>query len=90
MDTNYSKQTNQPRHALTIIDISSNFGDVQPMNNKDSHSVHDALHKSFEIMKSPMSIYSDGDGAFKFKVKELFDGEGIKHIITLRNTCECC
>ena len=29
-----------------------------------------------------MSIYSDGDGAFKSKVKEFFDGEGINHIAT--------
>jgi hypothetical protein len=34
-------------------------------------------------MGYPMSIYSDDDGAFKSKVKELFDGEGINHIITL-------
>ena len=30
-----------------------------------------------------MSIYSDDDGAFKSKVKEFFDDEGINHIITL-------
>ena len=29
-----------------------------------------------------MSVYSDDDGAFKSKVKELFDGEGINHVIT--------
>ena len=29
-----------------------------------------------------MSVYSDDDGAFKSKVKEFFDGEGINHIIT--------
>ena len=30
-----------------------------------------------------MSIYSDDDAAFKANVNELFDGEGIIHIITL-------
>ena len=30
-----------------------------------------------------MSVYSDDDSAFKAKVKELFDGEGIKRITTL-------
>ena len=34
-------------------------------------------------MKYPMSMYSDDDSAFKAKVNELFDGEGIKHITTL-------
>ena len=30
-----------------------------------------------------MSVYSDDDGAFKSKVKELFESEGINHITTL-------
>ena len=83
MDMSYLKQSNQPRYALAVIDIFSRYGDVQPMINKDSSSVFEALLKSFKIMKYPMSVYSDDDGAFKSKVKELFDGEGIKHIITL-------
>jgi hypothetical protein len=29
-----------------------------------------------------MSVYSDGDGAFKSKVKDLFNEEGIEHITT--------
>ena len=53
------------------------------MNTKDSNCVYEALLKRFEIMKYPMSIYSDDDGAFEAKVNELFDGEGITHIITL-------
>ena len=68
MDISYLKQTNQPRYALTVIDIFSMFGDVQPMNHKDRHSVYDALDKSFKIMKCPMSIYSDDDGAFESNV----------------------
>ena len=34
-------------------------------------------------MRYPVSIYPDDDGAVKAKVKELFDGECIKHITTL-------
>ena len=68
---------------VVVIDIFSKYGDVQPMNNKDNNSVYAALLTSFKIMQYPMSIYSDDDSAFKAKVKELFDGEGIKHITTL-------
>ena len=92
MDMNYLKQTSQPRYALTVIDIFCKFGGVQPMNNTDRHSVYDALKHSFKLMTCPMSIYSDDDGAFKSKVNELFDGEGIKHSITLThaNVVERC
>lgn len=34
-------------------------------------------------MGYPISVYSDDDGAFKSKVKQLFDSEGINHIVTL-------
>ena len=33
-----------------------------------------------------MGMYSDGDSAFKAKVNELFDGEGVRHITTLTHT----
>ena len=33
-------------------------------------------------MGCPISIYSDDDGAFKSKVKTLFESEGINHIVT--------
>ena len=33
-------------------------------------------------MGYPISIYSDDDGAFKSKVKTLFESEGINHIVT--------
>ena len=56
------------------------------MNNTDSNYVYEALLNSFKIMKYALSIYSDDDGAFKANVKELFDGEGIKHITTLTHT----
>ena len=51
------------------IYIFSKYGDVQPMNNKDSNSVYEALLTSFKITKYPMRIYSDDDSAFEAKVK---------------------
>ena len=53
MDMGYLKQINQPRYALVVIGIFSKYGDVQPMNNKDSNSVYEALLNSFKIMKYP-------------------------------------
>ena len=73
----------QPRYALVVIDIFSKLGDAIPMDKKDSISVLNALFKIFAKMGYPISIYSDDDGAFKSKVKEFFDGEGINHVITL-------
>ena len=60
---NCLKQSNQPRHALVVIDTISKYGDAQPMNNKGSNSVYEALLNSFKILKYPMSIYSDDDSA---------------------------
>mgnify|MGYP001063599297 CR=1 FL=1 len=73
----------QPRYAIVVIDLFSKLGDALPMNNKDSNSVYDALLIIFKKMGYPISVYSDDDGAFKSKVKEFFDGEGINHIVTL-------
>ena len=89
MDMGYLKQSNPPRYALVVIDMFSKYGDVQPMSNKGNNSVCEALLKSFAIMEYPMGIYSDDDSAFRAKVKELFDGEGIKHITTLTHAI-CC
>jgi hypothetical protein len=75
-------QNNQPRYALVVIDIFSKLGDAQPLHNKDSISVYNALVIILKKMGYPMSIYSDDDGAFKSKVKTFFDGEGINHIVT--------
>ena len=77
------KTTAQPRYALVVIDIFSKFGDVEPMYRKDSDSVLKVLKIIFRKMGYPMSIYSDDDGAFKSKVKEFLDGQGINQIVTL-------
>ena len=80
---NLQNSDNQPRYAIVVIDLFSKLGDAIPMNNKDSNSVYDALLIIFKKMGYPISVYSDDDGAFKSKVKEFFDGEGINHIVTL-------
>lgn len=80
---NLQKSETQPRFAIIVIDIFSKLGDAEPMYNKDSNSVYNALLKIFKKMGYPMSVYSDDDAAFKSKVKEFFDSEGINHIITL-------
>jgi hypothetical protein len=80
---NLQKLEAQPRYALVVIDIFSKLGEAQPMHNKDSNSVFNALLVIFKKMGYPMSVYSDDDGAFKSKVKEFFDSEGINHIVTL-------
>jgi hypothetical protein len=80
--TQLQKEPNQPRYALTVIDIFSKKADALPMKNKDSNSVYGALLNIFKTMGYPMSVYSDEDSAFKSKEKELFNDEGIEHITT--------
>ena len=72
----------QPKYALVVIDIFSKLANVVPMKKNNSESVLDALKQSFKKMGSPISIYSDNDGAFESVVKEFFKNEGIQHIIT--------
>ena len=52
------------------------------MHNKDSISVYNDLLFLGGEKGDPISIYSDDDGAFRSKVKALFDGEGINNIVT--------
>lgn len=81
--TNLQQTPAQPKYALVVIDSFSRLGDAVPMSNKDSVSVYNALRTIFKRMGYPISVYSDNDAAFKSKVKELFDNEGINHIVTL-------
>jgi hypothetical protein len=74
--------SDQPRYALAVIDIFSKKADALPMKNKDSNSVYNSLLKIFKTMGYPMSVYSDEDSAFKSKVKDWFNVEGIEHITT--------
>ena len=53
------------------------------MKERNSQSVLSALKESFMKMGTPMSLYSDSDGAFMSVVKEFLDGEGIQHTTTL-------
>lgn len=80
---NLQKTPTQPRYSVVVIDIFSKLGDAVPIFNKDSESVYNALIQSFKKMGYPISVYSDDDSAFKSKVKQFFDGEGINHIVTL-------
>ena len=75
-------QNKQPQYALVVIDIFSKLANVVPMKENNSESVLDALKQSFKKMGSPISIYSDNDGAFQSVVKEFLKNEGIQHIIT--------
>ena len=66
-----------------MIDLFSKLGEALPMHNKHSISVYDVLLIFLKKVDYPISVNSDDDGAFKSKVKEFFDGEGINHIVTL-------
>ena len=83
MDMSYLKQPDEPRYGLVVIDIFSKYSDVQPLATKTAKAVYNALQMSFKIMGYPMSLYTDDDSSFKGKNTEFFEGEGIKHIITL-------
>ena len=75
-------KTDEPKYALVVIDIFSKLADVIPMKENDSEHVLTALKQAFKKMGTPMSIYSDNDGAFQASGKQFFDAEGIKHILT--------
>ena len=66
-----------------MIDIFSKLANIVPMKERNSQSVLSALKESFTKMGTPMSLYSDSDGAFMSVVKEFRDGEGIQHTTTL-------
>ena len=83
MDMNMFKKENEERYALVVIDAFSKLGFVQPMFNKDSNNVLQALKQAFKIMGEPIEIYSDDDGAFKSEVKKYLDDLGILHKTTL-------
>ena len=78
----FKKHTNKPRYALVVIEIFSKLGEALPLHNKDSISVYNDLLFLGGEKGDPISIYSDDDGAFRSKVKALFDGEGINNIVT--------
>lgn len=73
---------NQKRYLLAIIDIFSKYGMAFVLNDKSAEEVHKAIQIAFKTMGIPRSVYTDEGSEFKGKVKELFDGEGVKHITT--------
>ena len=60
---------NQSRYGLVLIDIFNKLANVVPMKERNSLSVLSALKESFKKMGTPMSIYSDNDGAFSLLSK---------------------
>ena len=82
-ETKIPTTKNQPRYGLVAIDTFCKLANVVPMKERNSASVLSSLKKSFKTIGTPMSIYSDNDGAFMSVVKEFLDGEGIQHTTTL-------
>jgi hypothetical protein len=76
------RQPTQPRYALVVIDTFSKKGEVEPMFNKNSFCVYNALQIIFKKMGLPITVYSDDDRAFKAEVKAFFESEMINHVIT--------
>ena len=72
-----------PRYALVVIDTFSKLADAEPMDERNSNTVYEKLTKTFQKMGTPSGVYSDIDGAFMGKVKQLFQNEGIVHQTTL-------
>ena len=81
-ETDIKVKKGQPRQALVVIDIFSKCADIIPIEELNSDSVLKALKQAFKKMGFPMSIYSDNDTNFQSTVKQFFENEGIKHIIT--------
>lgn len=73
----------QKRYLLAIIDIFSKYGMAFVLSDKTAEEAHKAIQTAFKTMGIPRSVYTDEGSEFKGKVKELFDGEGIKHITTV-------
>ena len=73
----------QKRYILAIVDIFSKYGMAFVLDNKTSEECYKAIKKTFNTMGIPRSVYTDEGSEFKGKVKELFDGEGIKHVTTV-------
>ena len=83
-DMNELKKTKkQKRYLFVIIDIFSKYSVAYPLSDKSSDQAYTAIKKAFQTMGIPRSVYTDDGSEFKGKVKELFDNEGVKHIVTL-------
>ena len=74
---------NHKRYLLAVIAIFSKYGMAFVLNDKTAEEVYKALQTAFKTMGIPRSVYTDEGTEFKGKVKELFDGEGVKHITTV-------
>ena len=70
-------------YAVIFICDFSKLADAEPMKDKQTNTVYQALLKICQKIVYPSSIYSDDDGSFKGKVQELFNAENMNHITTL-------
>ena len=58
------------RYAIVVINTFSKLADAEPMKDKQTNTVYQALLTICQNMGYPSSIYSDDDGSFKGQVNE--------------------
>ena len=75
------------RYALVCIDMSSRLIDAEPLKNKDSKSVVDALKKIYKrkIISKPNQIDTDAGTEFKGDFHTYLMSNNIKHKVALVN-----
>ena len=75
------------RYALVVIDMSSRLIDAEPLKNKDSKSVVDAIKKIYKrnILKQPSQIDTDSGSEFKGDFHQYLKQNNIKHKVALPN-----
>ena len=80
-------EDNKERYALVVIDMSTRLIDAEPMKNKDSKSVVEAIKKIYKrnILNMPSQIDSDSGSEFKGDFEVYLKQNNIKHKIALPN-----
>ena len=80
-------EDNKERYALVVIDMSTRLIDAQPLKNKDSKSVVEAIKKIYKrnILNMPSQIDSDSGSEFKGDFEVYLKQNNIKHKIALPN-----
>ena len=56
-------------YARIVIEVFSKLADAEPMTDKQTNTVYQALLKICQMMGYPSIIYSDGDCSFKGNVQ---------------------
>ena len=80
-------EDNKHRYALVVIDMSTRLIDSEPLKNKDSKSVVDAIKKIYKrnILNMPSQIDSDSGSEFKGDFHQYLKQHNIKHKVALPN-----